>query len=150
MNNAKGVAQNLLKYEVNDQMTHCGMTYFQCGVSPIVIFTDLDQQISITNSIESAATSAHAMHFLEADPKRVMFIEHYRRAWPDPDTFHQVKMDWDWRNERYKDPQFIRVTTGELEHLLGCYGYDKRNLPKMDFLKADVIQFRPVGQLMTV
>lgn len=142
MSEDEGVGQCLLRYEHNARANHCGMTFFQCGKSAILILTDLEQWTSITNSIESAASTARAMHFLHVPPQEMMFFEHYPRNNPVTDSFCQVKMDWDFRAERFKNPQFSEVQKNQLEHLLSCYGYAGRKVPNMTFKKAEVIPFR--------
>lgn len=145
MEEKEGVGQCLLEYEHDWELTHCGMTFFQCGASLILIFTDLEQSVSITNSIESVATSAFAMHFLHVAPKELLFFEHYPRKTPEADSFFQVKLGWDFRKERFRNPTFTQVTREELRHLLSCYGH---KIPNMTFKKADVIQFRPASKMV--
>lgn len=142
---AEGIGQCLLKYEHDGRLTSCGMTFFQCGMSPILIFTDLDNGISITNSIESVASTAFAMHFLHVAPKELLFFEHYPRKTPEADSFFQVKLGWDFRSERFRNPEFSVITREELRHLLSCYGH---KIPNIAFKKAGVIPFRPANKMV--
>lgn len=148
MENVEGAGQCLLEYEYSGKLTRCGMTFFQCGASPILIFTDLEQWVSITNSIESVASTAHAFHFLHVAPKELLFFEHYPRNTPDKDSFFRVKMDRDPRSERFRNPIYTEVSHEELIHLLSCYGYFGRRIPNMTFKKAEVIQFRPASKMV--
>ena len=152
MDEMEGLGQCLLKYDhcsqksIHHGQSYCGMTFFQCAVTPILIFTDLEQWISITNSIESVATTARAMHFLHTQPKELLFFEHYHRKTEGIDSFYQVKMDWDFLNERYTNPIFKKISKNELKHLLSCYGYFRYEIPDLSFKKADVISFNPARQ----
>lgn len=145
--NTEGVGQCVISYDHLLGQVKCGMTFFQCGRSPVVIFTDLGRPTSITNSIESAANHCFAMHFLHVKPEDIMFFEHYRRD-NGQDSFFQVKMSFDRLTDRYGPAEFMAVSSDSLMHMLSCYGHNKGNMPNLSFRPAKVIQF-PISNSRT-
>lgn len=141
MCDTEGVGQCVLNYNHADGQVMCGMTFFQCAATPVIILTDMNSSVSITNSIESAASNARVMHFLHVRAEEFMFFEHYHRE-DGCDDFSQVKMRWDGLAERYTGAEFISVTKEALLHLLSCYGYRGKKIPDFRFKPARVIQFR--------
>ena len=134
-----GFAQFLLRYEHDKGINHCGATFFQCGRSALVVLTDLDRGVSITNTIESAASFVRSMHFLQVKPSEMIFFEHYRRDGGVND-FYRVKMIWDMMNERFCAPEFVQVTQDDVNHLLSCYGHNQFVAPTSWFQPAKVFK----------
>lgn len=146
MNESEGVGQCVLTYDHDGAQSACGMTFFQCGVVPVVIFTDMNKGVSITNSIESAAATARAMHFLHIKADTLVFIEHYHRE-NGSDQFFQVKLRWSRMDEGYFALAFVEMPRQELDHLLSCYGYSPRDMPDLRFKPAKIIEFRRAALL---
>ena len=140
MTEKSGVGQCVITYDHKGRSLHCGMTFFQCDVTPVVILTDIDCGVSVTNSIESAASFVRSMHFLHIKPEKIIFFEHYSRE-SGEDEFYQVKMSWSAMSERYCSPQFIETSARSLKHFLSCYGFRKDDLPDMRFAPAKIISF---------
>lgn len=140
MSKMDGIGQCVLDYDHGGCQVACGMTFFQCGMTPIILLTDLDRGVSITNSIESAATAVYAMHFLHVNPLEILFFEHYSRD-GGANEFFRVKMLWNRRVERFCSPEFSSVSEDELGHLLSCYGYHRKNIPSLKFKSATIMQF---------
>lgn len=133
--------QCVLTYDFNGENAVCGLTFFQCGVAPVIILSDLGKNISVTNSIEAAASTARSLYFTYSKPEHVLVLEHYRRE-NGADEFFQVKMRWNRLNECYANPRFSNaLSMDELIHLLACYGYSRSDMPGLSFTPAKIIQF---------
>ena len=141
MHNIDGIGQCVIRYDYRDETACCGMTFFQCGRAPLVILTDLGRGVSVTNSIESAASFCRVMHFLHVAARDIMFFEHYHRPTGE-DEFFSVKMTWDGMEERYVGPEFSPISQDELHHLISCYGYREADIPQLSFKPAKIIEFK--------
>ena len=141
MRKKEGIGQCVLEYKHGGRDLNCGMTYFQCGVVPIVILTDLDDRVSLTNSFESAAAAAYKQFFLHVEFADIIFIEHYNRKTPEVDSYFRVEMKWAPMLESYSAPSFGQIDRRTLEHLLSCYGHSRSDIPQMTFASAQVYQF---------
>lgn len=140
-NEIEGIGQCILDYRYNEADARCGMTFLQSGVTPIVFLSGLGYGVSVSNSIEQAATATYQKYFLHAQPCDIIFFEHnYHRASKE-NSFYLVKMTWNSREESFKHPKFEGISSVELEHMLSCYGYYRQQLPDMRFESAKVISF---------
>lgn len=142
MREMEGVGQCVLTYDYNGGHAACGMTFFQCGMTPVVILTDLDRGVSITNSMEDAASRVYSAHFLHTEPAKILFFEHYPRS-GNVEEFFRVKMLWNKTAERFCSPEFSPVSKNELLHLLSCYGYHRKDFPSLQFKPAKIISLFP-------
>lgn len=142
MNEMEGMGQCVLNYDHDGGQALCGMTFFQCGLTPTILLSDVGCGVSITNSIESAASRAYSSHFLHINPSKILFFEHYHRE-DGVDEFFRVTMLWDRFAERYCSPKFSQVSKEELLHLLSCYGYRRKDFPGLLFEPAKIIRLFP-------
>jgi len=143
----ESVLQAVIDYKTPTMKARCGVSIFQCGISPVVILTDLDSEgMSVTNSIEAAASHVYKNYLTMVDHNKISFIEHYpvtdRRK---ESSFYRVEMGWCENSESYTNPQWKKTFEEGVLNLLLCYGYRKESNIDLSFKKADVLQFVKKG-----
>lgn len=139
----ENVFQRVIEYETSTQKASCGVTVFQCGTSPVIILTDLDNEgLSVTNGIEFVATKIFKDYLTMTNPDKIIVIEHYPQTRNrQENSFYRVNMKWDVKKEAFYNPKWIKTLEEGVFNLLGCFGYQYIKKTDISFNKAKIIQF---------
>lgn len=138
-------AQFILRYEFEKRNAHCGVTIFNIGNKPLVILTELVNDISLNDSIVAAAWSIYLNHFPRRSPNQLIFVKH------QPHTllgspFLLVKFLWEPKSRQLSNPRLIEIDSWVWTELILFYGFHSTSVDQHTFPSATIIPFSMCDQ----
>ncbi len=124
---------SMLEYEDYNQKTvRCWLRMYRRGRRVVVIATDLTYRLhsgsSITNTIKTVAVEICRQ--FQIAPWDLVLVEHYDFRGEEcaigleySEQFDMVELQWDRRRKEFCDPQWKRLSLGEVEKVTGCFPF---------------------------